>query len=64
MIFVTHDLRVALRVSDRIAVMQAGKIVELADAATIFAAPHHPYTRALFAAVPGIGRDYTEPVLL
>jgi peptide/nickel transport system ATP-binding protein len=64
MIFVTHDLRVALRVSDRIAVMQAGKIVELADAATIFAAPHHPYTRALFAAVPGIGRDHTEPVLL
>jgi ABC-type dipeptide/oligopeptide/nickel transport system ATPase component len=55
MVFVTHDLRVALRISDRIAVMRAGEIVELAAAATIFATPRHPYTSALFAAVPGKG---------
>ncbi|MDB5555668.1 MAG: nitrate transport ATP-binding protein NrtC, partial [Rhizobium sp.] len=53
MLFVTHDLRVALQICDRIAVMRAGKIVELDDAAIIHAGPTHPYTRELFAAVPG-----------
>ena len=53
MLFVTHDLRVALQICDRIAVMRAGQIVELGDAATIHAAPSHAYTRELFAAVPG-----------
>ncbi len=53
MLFVTHDLRVALQVCDRIAVMRQGEIVEIAPARAIFTAPQHPYTRALFAAVPG-----------
>jgi peptide/nickel transport system ATP-binding protein len=53
MLFVTHDLRVALQVCDRIAVMRQGKVVEVAPTAEIFASPKHPYTRALFAAVPG-----------
>ncbi len=53
MLFVTHDLRVALQVCDRIAVMRAGRIVEIGDAATIHASPSHDYTRELFAAVPG-----------
>ncbi len=53
MLFVTHDLRVALQVCDRIAVMRAGRIVEVAPTAEIFHAPQHPYTQALFAAVPG-----------
>jgi len=53
MLFVTHDLRVALQVCDRIAVMRGGEIVEVAPAAEIFSAPQHPYTRELFAAVPG-----------
>ena len=53
MLFVTHDLRVALQVCDRIAVMRAGQVVEVAPTAEIFFAPKHPYTRALFAAVPG-----------
>ncbi|WP_213770817.1 ABC transporter ATP-binding protein [Bradyrhizobium sp. dw_78] len=53
MLFVTHDLRVALQVCDRIAVMRAGRIVEMGEAADVYAAPSHPYTRALFAAVPG-----------
>jgi peptide/nickel transport system ATP-binding protein len=53
MVFVTHDLRVALQVCDRIAVMRQGRIVEVAPTAEIFHAPEHPYTKALFAAVPG-----------
>ena len=55
MVFVTHDLRVALQVCDRIAVMRAGQVVEVAATAGIFAEPRHPYTKALFAAVPGAG---------
>ncbi len=53
MLFVTHDLRVALQVCDRIAVMRRGEVVEVAATADIFAAPRHEYTKALFAAVPG-----------
>jgi peptide/nickel transport system ATP-binding protein len=53
MLFVTHDLRVALQICDRIAVMRAGQIVEIGDAAAVHGAPVHPYTKALFAAVPG-----------
>ena len=53
MVLVTHDLRVALQVCDRIAVMRRGKVVEVAPTAEIFARPQHPYTQALFAAVPG-----------
>jgi peptide/nickel transport system ATP-binding protein len=53
MLFVTHDLRVALQVCDRIAVMKQGEVVEVAPTAEIFFNPRHPYTKALFAAVPG-----------
>jgi peptide/nickel transport system ATP-binding protein len=53
MLFVTHDLRVALQVCDRIAVMRNGTVVEVAPAQDIFTFPRHPYTKALFAAVPG-----------
>ena len=53
MLFVTHDLRVALQVCDRIAVMRRGQVVEVAPTAEIYATPKHPYTKALFAAVPG-----------
>ncbi|WP_374632076.1 ABC transporter ATP-binding protein [Ferrovibrio sp.] len=52
-IFVTHDLRVAARLCDRIAVMQHGKVVELADTAALFASPEHEYTRQLLSALPG-----------
>jgi peptide/nickel transport system ATP-binding protein len=55
MLFVTHDLRVALQVCDRIAVMRRGQVVEVASTADIFARPQHAYTRELFAAVPGAG---------
>jgi len=55
-LFITHDLRVAAQLCDRIAVMQGGRVVETGDTAELFRAPQHPYTRALFEAAPG--RDH------
>ena len=55
MIFITHDLRVAAQVCDRIAVMQRGEIVEICPTIEMFANPQHPYTAELLAAVPGKG---------
>ncbi|MDE0850400.1 ABC transporter ATP-binding protein [Yoonia sp.] len=55
MIFITHDLRVAAQVCDRIAVMQRGEIVEIGPTIEMFANPQHPYTTELLAAVPGKG---------
>ena len=60
MLFITHDLRVAAQVCDRLAVMSAGKVVEYGDAAEIFASPRHEYTRALFAVAPGRDWDFGE----
>ena len=55
-LFVTHDLRVAAQICDRIGVMQQGRMVELQPTAQLFANPRHEYTRQLLASVPGNAR--------
>lgn len=52
MIFISHDLSVMRLISDRIMVLYLGRVVELAEKATLFADPKHPYTRALLSAAP------------
>ncbi len=54
-IYITHDMALAAEISDRIAVMYAGRIVEVADTETIFENPLHPYTQGLLKSIPKPG---------
>jgi peptide/nickel transport system ATP-binding protein len=55
-LFISHDLGVVRHLSNRVVVMYLGRVVEIAATETLFAAPRHPYTRALLAEVPRIDR--------
>jgi peptide/nickel transport system ATP-binding protein len=57
-LFITHDLRVAAQICDRVGVMSQGRLVEFGRAAEVLGAPRDPYTRALLAAAPGRGWDF------
>lgn len=64
-LFISHDLSVVERLSDRVAIMYLGRIVELGVAKTVFAHPTHPYTRTLLAAAPRLtGRRAGGPSLV
>jgi peptide/nickel transport system ATP-binding protein len=68
MLFITHDLRVAAQICDRVAIMRHGEIVEEGPTAAIFATPRHAYTQELLDAVPGksqtvLGHSRPRPVL-
>ncbi|GAA3730326.1 peptide/nickel transport system ATP-binding protein [Spinactinospora alkalitolerans] len=54
-VLVSHDLGVVARMADHVLVMREGRVVDAADAGTLFASPSHPYTRRLLASVPRIG---------
>jgi peptide/nickel transport system ATP-binding protein len=62
MLFISHDLAVVSKVADRVAVMYAGNLVELASREEIFRAPIHPYTRGLLRAVPTLSTRRDQPL--
>jgi oligopeptide/dipeptide ABC transporter ATP-binding protein len=65
LLFISHNLATVEHMSDRIAVIYLGKIVETAPATRLFTSPQHPYTRALLAAVPSPNpRQVQRPVLV
>jgi oligopeptide/dipeptide ABC transporter ATP-binding protein len=62
--FITHDLGVVAEIADDVAVMYLGRVVEYADADTVFNEPQHPYTQALLSSIPKVTveREPLEPI--
>ncbi len=63
-LFISHDLGLVRYLSDRIAVLYLGRVMELGPAETVFAGPHHPYTEALLSAVPSLDGLHNERIRL
>jgi peptide/nickel transport system ATP-binding protein len=63
-VFISHDLGVVRYLSDRIAVLYLGRLMELGPAETVFDAPHHPYTEALLSAVPTVDGEERARIVL
>ncbi len=63
-LFISHDLGVVRYLSDRIAVLYLGRVMELGTAETVFSGPHHPYTEALLSAVPSLDGTRRERIRL
>ncbi|HWK59776.1 MAG TPA: microcin ABC transporter ATP-binding protein, partial [Eoetvoesiella sp.] len=57
-LFITHDLRVASQICDRVIVMSQGEVVEQGEIKDVFFAPRHAYTKTLLAAAPGQGFSF------
>jgi oligopeptide/dipeptide ABC transporter ATP-binding protein len=62
LLFITHDLGVVARVADRVAVMYAGRIIEVGPTQAVLTSPQHPYTQGLLAASPTIIRGHLTPI--
>ena len=60
-LFISHDLGLVRYLSDRIVVLYLGRVMEVGPAETVFAGPHHPYTEALFSAVPSLDGQRPRP---
>jgi peptide/nickel transport system ATP-binding protein len=63
-LFISHDLGVVRYLSDRIAVLYLGRLMEVGPAETVFSGPHHPYTEALLSAVPSLDGQRKERIRL
>jgi ABC-type dipeptide/oligopeptide/nickel transport system ATPase component len=59
-LYISHDLLSVANLSDRVAILHAGEVVETGRVEDIFERPQHPYTRALVAAIPQVGRSLRE----
>jgi peptide/nickel transport system ATP-binding protein len=63
-LFISHDLGLVRYLSDRIVVLYLGRVMEVGPAETVFAGPHHPYTEALFSAVPSLDGQRPDRIRL